>query len=97
MIGGYIQLGTCPPRTDRHRLAGINYRNGVLARGLIVVRDRVTQVLVAAKISDPVTGAWEIYGLPEYPEKSLVVELFDDTGTYNVDAADYVSQVRWGE
>ena len=80
-------------RTDRHRLAGVVTVDGQYAEKRIHVHLRSTMELVAATYSDPVTGEWEIFGLPEYPEGSLIVIAFDNTGTYNAEVADYVSQV----
>lgn len=44
-------------------------------------------------MSDPTTGAWEIYGLPQYDEGDFVIIALDESGTYNAEVADYVSQV----
>ena len=93
MIFDLIKLGTTPGRTDRHRLAGTVYVDGVPGRRLVVVVDRVTMVLVAARWSDPVTGAWEIQGLSQFEERGLLVLALDHTGNYNAEVADFVSQV----
>ncbi|KJR97274.1 MAG: hypothetical protein VR65_25425 [Desulfobulbaceae bacterium BRH_c16a] len=93
MLFDFIILGAVPPRTDRHRLAGITYVDGVPGKRLVVVEHRTTFVLLTAKWSDPVTGAWEIKGLPEYPERALRVLGVDHTGNYNDEVATYVSQV----
>jgi hypothetical protein len=79
-------------RTDRHRLAGVVTVDGLPAEKRIHVHLRSSMVQVAATYSDPVTGEWEIFGLPEYPEGSLIVIASDNTGTYNAEVADYVSQ-----
>ena len=49
MIFDLIKLGTTPARTDRHRLAGTVYVDGAPGRRLVVVVDRATMVLVAAR------------------------------------------------
>ena len=77
----------------RHRLAGPVTVDGQPARRIVVVFDRRTFAYVGATTSDPVTGAWEMTGLPEYPERALLVVAFDDTGNYNAEVADYISQV----
>lgn len=82
-----------PPRSDRHRLAGTITVDGQPARRLVVVIDRDTLVLKAATHSDSVTGAWEVKGIEEFPEKQLLVFSLDNTGKYNAEVADYVSQV----
>lgn len=93
MLFDVIQLGPAPTRTDRHRLAGICTVDGVPSRRLVVVVDRKTINLLAARYSDPGSGAWIIEGLPQYDEKQLLVLALDDTETYNAEVADYVSQV----
>ena len=93
MLFDFFRLGTPVARTGRHRLAGITYVDGVPGKRLVVVEERLTFVLVAAKWSDPVTGAWEIKGLPEYPERALRVLGVDHTGNYNDEVASHVSQV----
>ena len=84
-----------PPiqRTDRHRLAGVVTVDGTPAVRLVAVFDRRDMSLVAATLSAHGTGAWEIAGLPEYAEGSLLVVALDDSGQYNAEVADYVSQV----
>ena len=81
------------PRTDRHRLAGTVTVDGNPAQKRVMVFNRISLELLAATYSDPATGAWELSGLPEYAEGSLLVVAFDDTGTYNAEVADCVSQV----
>ena len=53
----------------------------------------MTLEIVAQTLSDAATGAWEVYGMVEYDEGSLIVLAFDNSGTYNAEVADYVSQV----
>lgn len=89
----FLVAGSVPLRTDRHRLAGTVFVDGQPASRLIGVFDRSTLVLLAAIWSDPTTGAWEVYGLPEYPAQSLLVLALDTTGAYNAEMADFVSQV----
>jgi hypothetical protein len=89
----FLTLGVLQPRTDRHRLAGTITVDGVPAKRLVVVFDRIAMVLLAAIWSDITTGAWEIHGLPEYPERQLLVMSVDHTGNYNAEVADYISQV----
>jgi len=81
------------PRTGRHRLAGVVTVDGVPARRTVVVFERKTFTIVAATVSSETTGAWEIYGIAEYPERSLLVLALDNTGNYNAEVADYISQV----
>jgi len=95
MFFDFIRLGNVPPRTDRHRLAGVVTVNGLPAKRLITVVDRLTMTLLAAKHSDSTTGIWEITGLSEYPERRLLVLALDDVpGTYNAEVLDFISQVE---
>lgn len=81
------------PRTDRHRLAGTVTVDGSPAQKRILACRRMTLEVVAQTMSDPTTGAWEIYGLPQYDEGDFVIIALDESGTYNAEVADYVSQV----
>ena len=93
MLFSQYHLSQPTARTDRHRLAGTVTIDGSPAKRLVVVLKRMDLSFVAAKFSDTTTGAWEITGLPEYPEGSLLVFAMDNTATYNAEVADYVSQV----
>lgn len=90
---GPLESGVAPARTDRHRLAGVVTIDGVPSRRVVGVFDRRSLSLIAAAISEATTGEWELAGLPEYPEAALLVVALDNTGTYNAEVADYVSQV----
>ena len=90
---GAFVLAQGLPRTDRHRLAGTVTVDGNPAQKRVMVFNRISLELLAATYSAPATGAWELSGLPEYAKGSLLVVAFDDTGTYNAEVADYVSQV----
>ena len=80
------------PRIDRHRLAGSVTVDGSPTQKQIAVFDRVSFELLATCYSDPTTGDWELFGMYEYPEKSLLVVALDNSETYNAEVADYVSQ-----
>lgn len=79
--------------TRRHRLAGTVTVDGLPAQRYVTVFDRRNYTWVASAISNAVTGAWEITGLPEYPERALLVVALDTTGNYNAEVADYITQV----
>lgn len=95
MLFGFIQSGVYPLRTDRHRLAGVCEIDGVPGKKLVGVLVRSSWTLLAAKYSDPTTGAFEFSGLPEYPLQSLLVVGLDELGgqDYNAAPADFISQV----
>jgi len=77
----------------RHSLAGTVSVNGSPSKKRIVVINRITMEYLAVTDSDAQTGMWEITHLPEYDERSLLVLAFDDTGEFNAEIADFVSQV----
>lgn len=93
MLFDFIISGSFSARTDSHRLAGTVTVDGQPAKRLVIVVDRLTLAFIAATLSHPTTGAWEIKGLLQYPERSLLVFSLDSTGNYNAEVADYVSQV----
>ena len=93
MMMSFVIFNDKPPRQDRHRLAGAITVEGQPAKRLVVVIDRVTLLLKAAVFSHPATGAWEIRGIEEFPEGRLLVFSLDNSGKYNAEVADYVSQV----
>lgn len=97
LVVGLITVTAPQPRTDRHRLAGVVTVDGLPARRTVLVMNREKMTMYAATSSDETTGKWEIYGLPEYLEKSLFVVALDNTETYNAEVADYVSQVTGAE
>lgn len=88
----FIAQNVPPIRTDRHILGGITKVEGVGASKRIHVLLRDTDTVVASTVSRP-DGTWQIKGINEFPERSLLVIAFDDTGTYNALVADFVSQV----
>ena len=92
MLFDFSITGTPLLRTDRHRLAVIVTINDVPASRLVVVIDRLTFTLIAATYSST-DGTWEIYGIPEYPEKQLLVISLDHTAYFNAKVFDYESQV----
>ena len=87
-----ITLIAPTPRTDRHMLGGTVTVDGSPAEKRIYVYSRSSMSLVAATWSSRTNGAWKVFGLPEYAEGALLVLSVDDTGTYNAEVADYVSQ-----
>lgn len=93
MLEDFVVSGSVPLRTDRHRLAGTVIVDGQPASRLVCVFDRRAMALIAAKWSDPTTGAWEIAGLPEYPEGGIFVIASGHPATENAAVFDSVSQV----
>ena len=87
-----IRLGTEIRRTDRHVLAGTTVVNGAPASKLVAVFQRSTLQFVAAKWSNPTTGAWRMEGLPQYNLKDLFVVHFDETGQFNAIVYDFITQ-----
>lgn len=90
---GSITLVPPQLRSDRHKLAGVVTVDGQPAKRMIVAMRRDTFAVVSKTYSIEETGAWEISGVPEHPERSLIVLALDDTGNYNAEVSDYISQV----
>jgi len=79
--------------TRRHKIAGAVTVDGAPAERVVMVMNRRNFTYIGATLSDPTTGDWEITGLQEYQEGTLLVIAMDTTGAYNAEVADYVSQV----
>jgi len=79
--------------THRHFLGGVVTVNGAPARKRIVLSHRDTTDRIAVTKSDSATGEWQLSHLPEYPERSLTVTAFDDSGEFNAEIFDHISQV----
>ena len=81
------------PKTWANRLAGTVTVNGTGAskRILVVTRSDLSYIASTASKAD---GTWEISGLSEaLATTKMLVIAFDDTETYNVEAADNVVPV----
>ena len=81
------------PRYDKHRIGGTVTVDGTPAKKTVTVFDRRTMAWVGSTSSDPITGKWEMVGLPPRPDKTLFVLALDNTGNYNAEVADYVTPV----
>jgi len=88
-ILGHFQI----QRYDKHRIGGAVTVDGLPARKVVTVFDRRNMKWIGATMSDPITGKWEMVGLPPLPDKSLLVVALDTTGTYNAEVADYITPV----
>lgn len=93
IIGGLI-IYRVSSLSEKRRLAGRATVDGKPAKRRIVVQKRGTLEYVASTMTDPATGDWEISGMPNLPERSLISTNFDDTGVFNAEVADFLSQVE---
>lgn len=84
---------TSAPAILKSRLAGHVKVNNVGASRRIVVEKRGTDEYVASTHSKA-DGSWEIRGMPVMPERSLKATAFDDTGQYNAEILDFLTQVE---
>lgn len=89
-----VGSGAFPPRTDRHILAGTVKDDGVPAARRLALFSRTTLECLAVTRSRK-DGTYEFRGLPEYPERSLLIVAFDDEhdGTHNAECADFLTQI----
>ena len=81
------------PIPEKRRLAGYINVNGIGAPKRVIIQKRDSFEYVVSTHSNA-DGTWEIRGMPVHPEKSLVAIAFDDTGTYNAEILDNLSQVE---
>ena len=91
ILGGLLSVKTTGAATNRRRLAGRVQVNGSGAKKRIAVFRRGTLEYVASGMSNA-DGTWEMPGLPELPEESLLVFYIDDTRSFNPIAFDYISE-----
>lgn len=91
IFGKIIHVGTKELVTRRHRLAHLVTVNGTGAAKRVMVWDRRTGEYVGSTVSDS-NGNWEITGMAEYPEGTLFAAAMDDTGEYNSDVVDHITQ-----
>ena len=92
MIGG---LSRCEMESYTHlkrRLAGTVYVNSAGAARQVAAFDRGTMAYLGSTVSDP-DGSWEITGMKPMPDGSIFAVAFD-TGTYNAEALDLLTQVE---
>lgn len=93
LIGGVLRLQTSNYIAEKRRLAGRVTVNSVGSSKRVVVQKRDTLEYVASTHSKA-DGTWEICGMPVMSERSLMAIAFDDTGQYNAEVLDYLSQVE---
>ena len=93
IVGGLYALHISDPLPEKRRLAGRVTVNATGASKRIVVEKRGTAEYVASTHSNA-DGTWEIRGMPVSPERSLKATVFDDTGQYNAEVLDFLSQVE---
>lgn len=73
-------------------LGGMTTVNGSPASKRILVLDRDSGIAIAIVHSHSVTGKWKLTGIQTRAEGSLLVIALDDTGKFNAEVADHVSQ-----
>ncbi len=76
----------------RYELGGQVMVNNQPASRRISVLDRGSFTYLCGAISDAL-GNWRIRGNPQYPAGSMLVICFDDTGVYDAEVFDRVTQV----
>lgn len=91
VFGGWEIITVSSAAAAKRRLAGRVQVNSSGAKKRIAIFKRGTLEYVASGMSNA-DGTWEIKGLPELPEESLLVFYIDDTRSFNPIAFDYVSE-----
>ena len=79
-------------QSTRYELAGQVLVNGSPAVKTIIALDRGSYTYLCSTNSFT-DGKWRIRGNPQYPAQSLLVICRDDTGTYNAEVYDRITQV----
>lgn len=93
IIGGLSIVQMSIPLPEKRRLAGCVTVNSVGASKRMVVQKRGSLEYIASTYSNA-DGSWEIRGMPVMPERSLMAIALDDTGQYNAEILDFLSQVE---
>ena len=93
IISGLLKSQVSTDIPEKRRLAGIVSVNSVGASRRVVIQKRGSLEYVASTYSEA-DGSWELRGMPEMPERSLLVEIIDDTGNFDPITFDNVSQVE---
>lgn len=92
-IGGLILKQMTPAAIEKRHLAGRVTVNSVGVSRRVVVQKRGTFEYVSSTHSNA-DGSWDMRGIPVLPEKSLLAIAVDDTGQYNAEILDFLSQVE---
>lgn len=85
------RIATASYVPEKRRLAGNTKVDGTASPKRIVVTKRDTLQYLSSTVSDALTGNWQITGLPVLPEKSLKIEIIDDTQSFDPIAFDNVT------
>jgi hypothetical protein len=92
MVGGLLRVAMESYTPLKRRLAGTVYVNSAGSARQVVVFKRGTMQYIGSTVSSE-DGAWELKGMPAMPDQSLFAVAFD-TGTYNAEALDLLTQVE---
>ena len=93
LIGGLLKLVTGTHTKPKRRLAGKVSVDGTGAMKRVMILKRGSGEYVSSTVSKP-DGTWSINDMPVLPEQSLVAIAFDDSGQYNAEILDCLSQVE---
>ena len=90
---GQIIIKRATRRTGPY-LSGTVTVDGAPGVRRVALFDRRTMALIATTRSRP-DGTYEFYGLPEYPQRTLLAIAFDDKEQkYNAEIADFLTQAK---
>lgn len=90
-VASFFSIQTTAYTPEKRRLAGNTKVDGTASPKRIVVTKRDTLQYLSSTVSDALTGNWQITGLPVLPEKSLKIEIIDDTQSFDPIAFDNVT------
>jgi len=86
-------ISISPLQAIKNRIAGHVIVNRAGASRRVVVQQRNSLGYVASTHSNT-DGTWEIRGMPVLPERSLMAIAVDDSGQFNAEVLDFLSQVE---
>jgi hypothetical protein len=92
MMGGLLRLEMGSYTHPKRRLAGTVYVNSAGAARQVAAFGRGTMEYLGSTVSNS-DGSWEISGMKPMPDSSIFAVAFD-TGTYNAEALDLLTQVE---
>ncbi|PID76822.1 MAG: hypothetical protein CSB24_04650 [Deltaproteobacteria bacterium] len=92
IVDDSLQILGKPLVEDKHyQISGTVKEDGQFVSRPVIALDRYSMAYRGGTVSDAATGVWKITGLPELPEKSLLVLSIDLDRETNAEVFDSVT------